>query len=45
MRKIGWNAVRLLLSWSKVEPRPGRYDDGYLARAARISRGLARHGI
>jgi endoglycosylceramidase len=30
---IGWNAVRLLLSWSRVEPEPGVYDDAYLRRA------------
>lgn len=27
---IGWNAVRLLISWSRVEPEPGVYDEGYL---------------
>ena len=27
MAGIGWNAVRLLVSWSRVEPQPGRYDE------------------
>lgn len=27
---IGWNAVRLLLTWSRVEPTPGEYDEAYL---------------
>ncbi len=27
---FGWNAVRLLLSWSRVEPQPGVYDEAYL---------------
>jgi endoglycosylceramidase len=27
---IGWNAVRLLLTWSRVEPSPGQYDESYL---------------
>ncbi len=27
---MGWNVVRLLVSWSRVEPEPGRYDDAYL---------------
>ena len=31
---IGWNSVRLLISWSRVEPQPGRYDDAYLDSVA-----------
>jgi len=27
---MGWNAIRLLLSWSRVEPAPGVYDEAYL---------------
>ena len=27
---IGWNAVRLLITWSRVEPRPGEYYEAYL---------------
>lgn len=27
---IGWNVVRLLLSWSLVEPAPGQYNQAYL---------------
>ncbi len=27
---IGWNVVRLLLTWSRVEPAPGEYDEAYL---------------
>jgi endoglycosylceramidase len=42
---IGWNCVRLLLSWSRVEPEPGVYDDAYLAAAAGIVRRLERRGI
>jgi endoglycosylceramidase len=45
MAAIGWNAVRLLLSWSRVEPAPGEYDEAYLqevdaAIAILASRGL-----
>lgn len=29
---IGWNAVRLVLTWSFVEPAPGQYDETYLDR-------------
>jgi endoglycosylceramidase len=45
MAATGWNAVRLLLSWSRVEPEPGRYDHSYLAEAAAVVRRLAREGI
>ncbi len=45
MAAIGWNTVRLLLSWSRVEPEPGRYDERYLTRVARTIRRLARHRI
>ena len=27
---IGWNAVRLVITWSRVEPRPGEYDEAHL---------------
>ncbi len=30
LASFGWNAVRLLLSWSRVEPEPGVYDEAYL---------------
>lgn len=30
MASIGWNAVRLLITWSRVEPSPGEYDEAYL---------------
>jgi endoglycosylceramidase len=31
---MGWTLVRLLLSWSRVEPRPGEYDEEYLDEIA-----------
>lgn len=42
---IGWNAVRLLLSWSRVEPAPGVYDEAYLEEAADAVALLAAHGV
>jgi endoglycosylceramidase len=45
MAKIGWNAVRLLVSWSRVEPEPGRYDAAYLKRVSRAMDSLRREGI
>ncbi len=35
LRGIGFNVVRLQLSWSRIEPRPGSYDEAYLAEAER----------
>jgi endoglycosylceramidase len=45
MAAIGWDAVRLLLSWSRVEPSPGQYDDGYLASAADLVDRFAAEGL
>jgi endoglycosylceramidase len=45
MRAIGWNAARLLVSWSRVEPARDRYDDAYLRRVQRTAARLARSGI
>jgi endoglycosylceramidase len=45
MAAIGWNAVRLLVSWSRIEPQPGTYDGAYLRRVRATARRLARHGI
>lgn len=45
LRALGWNLVRLQLSWSRIEPRPGEYDDAYLAEAARYAQTFRRAGI
>ena len=45
MASIGWSSARLLVSWSRVEPRPGRYDEAYLDGIAASVRRLARHRI
>jgi endoglycosylceramidase len=42
---IGWNTVRLLLSWSRVEPAPGAYDEAYLDQAEAAVRSLAARGV
>ncbi|HZR80036.1 MAG TPA: cellulase family glycosylhydrolase [Candidatus Binatia bacterium] len=42
---IGWNAVRLLLSWSRVEPAPGEIDEAYLAEADAAIALLAERGV
>lgn len=45
MASIGWNAVRLLLSWSRVEPAPGAYDEAYLDEIEDAVAVLAERGI
>jgi endoglycosylceramidase len=45
MAAIGWNAVRLLLSWSRLEPHPGEYDEGYLDEIATAVDLFAGRGI
>ncbi len=45
MRRLGFDAVRLLVSWSRVEPAPGRYDAGYLARLRRTAARLTAAGL
>jgi endoglycosylceramidase len=45
MAAIGWNTVRLLVSWSRIEPAPGRYDEGYLRSVDEAVAVLARHGL
>ncbi len=45
MSEIGWNVVRLLLSWSRVEPEPGVYDHAYVDQIEGAVRVLARHGV
>jgi endoglycosylceramidase len=36
MHKLGYDAVRLNLSWSLLEPSPGRIDRRYLERVAQV---------
>lgn len=45
MTRIGWNAVRLLVSWSRVEPAPGEYDEAYLDEVDAAVRTLAGRGL
>jgi len=36
MRALGFDVVRLALSWSLLEPQPGKYDKRYLDRIAQV---------
>lgn len=42
---IGWNANRLLVSWSRVEPQPGVYDEAYLSQIATTIKRFERVGV
>jgi endoglycosylceramidase len=45
MKGIGWSAVRLLVSWSRVEPEPGVYDERHLDEVARLVRRFRRRNL
>jgi endoglycosylceramidase len=45
MAAMGWNMARVLLSWSRVEPAPGVYDDDYLDEVAQSVTMLGERGI
>ncbi len=42
---MGWTAVRLLVSWSRIEPSPGQYDDDYLDEVADAVALLRERGV
>lgn len=42
---LGFDFVRLPVSWSRIEPRPGVVDAGYLDRVAALVRDARRHGL
>lgn len=43
--QIGWNVVRLIVSWSRVEPQPGEYNERYLDRVERWIDRLEANGV
>jgi endoglycosylceramidase len=45
LARMGFNAVRVGVIWKALEPRPGGYDNDYLAHIASTVATLARHGI
>lgn len=45
MASMGWSVARLLISWSRVEPSPGQYDEAYLDEVERHVDLLASRGI
>ena len=45
MAQIGCNAVRLLVSWSRIEPAPGAYDETYLDEVEHAVEWFSERGI
>ena len=45
MADLGFDLLRLPISWSGLEPEPGRYDAAYLARIATVVDLCRAHGI
>jgi len=43
--ELGLNALRLSVEWSRVEPRPGEFDDSALARYSEMLQGLRGRNI
>ncbi len=43
--RLGFNCVRLVISWEAVEPRPGKFDQGYLARMKSIAAECSARGL
>ncbi len=45
MKSWGFSAVRLIVTWDRIEPSPGVYDEAYLDRVDEQIRMAAKHGI
>ncbi|MCR4427339.1 MAG: glycoside hydrolase family 1 protein [Firmicutes bacterium] len=45
MRSMGLNAYRMGIEWSRVEPRPGEWDDAAFDRYEQMMKGLESRGI
>ncbi|WP_320672237.1 cellulase family glycosylhydrolase [Patulibacter defluvii] len=44
-RALGLTVVRIGVSWSRIQPRPGTTDGGYLAQVEQAARAFTRRGI
>ena len=45
LRSLGFNAIRLVLNWSQLEPQPGVYSATYLQRVAQVVGWARQQGI
>src|SRR6478735_7896871 len=43
--QLGFNSVRLIVSWSALEPTPGAYDEAYVARIKQAVRWAAAYDL
>ncbi|HEV3000727.1 MAG TPA: cellulase family glycosylhydrolase [Solirubrobacteraceae bacterium] len=43
--RLGFNVVRLVMSWSAFQPERGAFDEGYVARVREAVRWAARHDL
>lgn len=44
-QQLGLSALRLSIEWSRIEPRPGEWDDAAIARYRQMLAGLRERGI
>jgi endoglycosylceramidase len=45
MASYGFNCVRLLFHWSKLEPEPGKYNQDYIRQISQAIEDAGKHGI
>ncbi|MCF8277597.1 MAG: glycoside hydrolase family 5 protein [Flavobacteriales bacterium] len=45
MAHYGFNCIRLIFSWSSLEPQPGQYDEGYIAQIRSVITEADKYGI
>jgi endoglycosylceramidase len=45
MSALGFNFIRLPVSWSRIMPKPGKFDQGYLDRVAEVVSWARANGI
>ena len=44
-KSLGFNAIRLLVSWQLIEPQPGVYDEGYLSLIDKLVSWAEKYGL
>ena len=45
MQRLGFNVIRLAITWSSLEPERGVIDRGYIDKIAKVVRRASEHGI